>query len=256
MKYLFRGSVLIPNGRIERQSVRVPLDGGADYPAGTLVVKITNNEITGQFETTSRLTESSTATMRNFVRDVAAGICRCLAVIQGTWAIAVVTRVEAPDGSIILFDEVAQPLKQEFIKYHIKWTDVSLVTGHPEGYSLRNAIDNVAVGLMEPKFGRVHFYCAVEALRVSMAPDKNEAQQWEIFRNVLGVSRAQIDSLRDNALRHGDYGNASSFASTERAAALSFVGQVICRYVAWFKCTKLASSNAQSASSCSDANRE
>lgn len=249
MKYLFRGSVLIPNGRIERQTARVPLQRGAGYPAGTLVVRITDNAITGEFETLSPLNEIATATVRNIVKDVAAGLCRCLAVIEGTWAIAVVNSAEAPDGSRILFDEVAQPLKQEFAKYGVVGTDVGLVTGHPEGYSLRNAIDNVALGLMEPKFSRVQFYCAVEALRTSIAPGASEGQQWETFRNVLGVSRAQIDSLRDNALRHGDYGNASSFTSAEREAALSFLGQVLCGYIAWFKHNKLTPLNAPAASS-------
>lgn len=249
MKYLFRGSVLIPNGRIERQTVRVPLPGGAGYPAGTLVVKITDNDIIGEFETVSPLDEAEIATTRNIVKDVAAGLCRCLAVIEGTWALAVVSSAEAPDGSRILFDEVARPLKQEFANYGVTGADVGLVTGHPEGYSLRNAIDNIALGLMEPKFSRVQFYCAVEALRTSMAPSAKEGQQWEIFRNALGVTRAQIDALRDNALRHGDYGNASSFTSSEREAALILLGQVLCGYIAWFKRNKLAPSNAEAASS-------
>lgn len=248
MRYLFRGSILAPNGRIERQTVRVPLQGGAGYPAGTLVVKIADNAITGEFDTAAPLDEAALATVRNIVKDVAGGLSRCLAVIEGTWAIAVVNSVEAPDGSRMLFDEVAWPLKQEFSKYGVTVADVGLITGHPEGYSLRNAIDNIALGLMEPKFGRIHFYCAVEALRTSMAPDSKEGQQWETFRNVLGVTRAQIDTLRDNALRHGNYGSASTFTSVEREAALSFLGQVLCAYIGWFKRIKLIPSTPPAAS--------
>lgn len=248
MKYLFRGSLLVPNGRIERESVRVPLPGGAGYPAGVLVVEIADNAITGEFETVGPLDEAAIATVRNIVKDVAGGLSRCLAVIEGTWAIAVVNSAEAPDGSRILFDEVAQPLKQEFAKYGVTVADVGLVTGHSEGYSLRNAIDNIALGLMEPKFSRVHFYCAVEALRTSMACGATGGQQWETFRNVLGITRAQIDVLRDNALRHGDYGNASSFTSAEREVALSLLGQVLCGYIAWFKRAKLTPPNTPAAS--------
>ena len=201
---------------------------------------IRDNQIIADFETASALTEVAIATVRNFVKDVAAGLCRCLAVLDGTWAIAMVTSAEAPDGSTTLFDEVTPPLKQEFVTGGISPADLALVTGHHQGFYLRNAIDNTAMGLLEPKFSRIHFYCAIEALRTSMAPDKADGQQWELFRNTLGVTYEQISSLTDNALRHGDYANASTFTSAERDAAIRFVGQIICRYVAWFKREKIA----------------
>ena len=241
MKYLFRGTVFIPNGRIGSETARVPLKGGANFPPGELVVQIKENAILAEFETASALTEVAIASVRIFVKDVAAALCRCLAVLEGTWAIALVTSAESPDGTRTIFDEVTQPLKHEFVASGISSRDLEKITAHPQGFYLRNAIDNIAIGLLEPKFNRVHFYCAIEALRTSMAPDREERQQWEIFRSTLGITRDQISVLSDNALRHGDYANASSFTSAEREAAIRFVGQVICRYVEWFKRKKLIS---------------
>lgn len=183
--------------------------------------------------------------MSNVVKDIAAGLCRCLTVIDGTWAIVVVQSAEAEDGSRLLFDEVSRPLKSEFTKRGVSLNDVIPVTEHPEGFFLRNAIDNIAVGLMEPKFARVHFFCALEALRTSMVPAGKRSEQWHMLRTEFGITQAQIEgTLVDQALRHGDYANATPMSGAEMEKALSFVGEIICKYVIWFKRTKFSPGDA------------
>lgn len=240
MNYLFRGTVLIPHGQIKSEQVHVVLRGAPDYPGGTLRVAIRDNAVIAGFETPGRLTEVGIATLRNIVRDVATTLCRCFAVIEGTWARASVDSFTVEDGPQVMLNDISGVLKGEFEKYGITAADVIRVTECPDGYYLRNAIDNIAVGLMEPKFARVQFHCAVEALRNSMAPDRNEKQQWEIFRNALQVTRAEIETLVDNALRHGNYRDATPLSSAEADAVLSFLGRVVCKYVEWFKSTKLS----------------
>ena len=197
MNYLFRGTVLIPHGQIKSEQVHVQLPGGPDYPAGTLRVAIQDNAVMAGFEAAGRLTDVEIATLRNIVRDVATTLCRCFAVVEGTWARASVDSCTVEGGPQIRLIDISGPLKGEFEKHGITAADVIRVTEHPEGYYLRNAIDNIAVGLMEPKLARVQFHCAVEALRNSMAPaDRNESRQWEIFRNTLQVTRAEIEAPR------------------------------------------------------------
>lgn len=240
MNYLFRGTVLIPRGQIKSEQVHVPLTGGTDYPAGNLRVGIRDNVVMASFETPERLTEVGIATLRNIVRDVATTLCRCFAIIEGTWARASVDSFTLEDGPQVLLSNIAGALKLEFEKHGITAADVICVTECRDGYYLRNAIDNIAVGLMEPKFARAQFYCAVEALRTSLAPDKDEGQQWEIFRNTLQVTRAEIDTLKDHALRHGNYRDATPLSSAEYDAGLSLLGRMVCRYVKWFKSGKLS----------------
>lgn len=195
----------------------------------------------GRFETAATLTDAAAAPLRNIVKDIAAALCRCLAITEGTWAIAIVDSAKAEDGSKFRFDEVARPLKQEFVKRGITPTDVIRVTEHREGYCPRNAIDNIAIGLMEPKFAGAQFYCALEALRTSMAPRANKRQRWDRFRAEFQVTQTQIEGLiLDQALRHGDYGNATPISAAEMGAAVSFLGEIVCKYVAWFKDTKLS----------------
>lgn len=239
----------MPGRRISVGAVSVHLPCGVDYPAGSLLVTVTDNAITGQFETEGELTPAEAATVRNIVNDVAAGLCRCAAVTEGTWATASVRSARPHDSSAEFeFTEAAEPLKQAFSKHGIAPADLIRIGEHSDGYHLRNAIDNIAVGLMEPKFARLHFYCAVEALRISVAAasmtpgTRNRSYQWEIFRSEMKVTREQLGKLEDNALRHGDYGNATPISGAEMEATLSFLGEIICRYVAWFQRTKTSPS--------------
>lgn len=241
MKHTIRGHIVSPSLRVSGPSLKVDLPATPDKPAGGLEVQIRDNQFEAVFETSTPLTEVGYATLCNDVQDVAGAACHCSSLLEGTWALAIVTTVENEEGTFRRSVSHVDPtLKRVFANYSIGPADFFRVCQHPDGYHLRNALDNVNLALLATKFARVHLYIAIEALRNSVASGaKNKAVQWEVFRSTVQVTQDQINKVEDHALRHGDFQNAVPLSGAEFDVAKAVIAEIISKYVVWFRQTKL-----------------
>lgn len=219
------------------------VNSGADYPAGEVIVQITDNRVTASFRSEESLTDVGCATMRNIVQDVASSICDSAALLEGAWTIVSIDSCLNSDGTIRMrFSNASDKLRKAFHDRQTTSEDISEINQHPQGFYLRLALDDLNAALMERKFMHSHMFRAVESLRHSVAPqDENtdRKKSWEKFRTALGIDRNHLLLQRNDAERHGDFGNAASMSSHEVDDYFVAIADLIARYIRWFKATKI-----------------